>query len=153
MMFFYFLKIIFDISTSKRSKKYKPHSILAKKKKKFKFSQNTGRNALPNAPNIFLAMSNMYFYDRSRGIMWILVLLFIVSSCLILRMYFLLGMLLPNNGIFGWEAWARYLNHAQEPRTYTNKIEKASNTHCHLLIESKTTLFYQNQSQTYCFDT
>jgi hypothetical protein len=32
--FFYFLKIIFDISTSKRSKRYKPHSILAKKKKK-----------------------------------------------------------------------------------------------------------------------
>jgi hypothetical protein len=32
MMFFYFLKIIFDISTSKRSKKYKPYSILAKKK-------------------------------------------------------------------------------------------------------------------------
>jgi hypothetical protein len=30
--FFYFLKIIFDISTSKRSKKYKPHSILTKKK-------------------------------------------------------------------------------------------------------------------------
>ena len=28
--FFYFLKIIFDISTSKRSKKYIPHSILAK---------------------------------------------------------------------------------------------------------------------------
>jgi hypothetical protein len=35
MMFFYFLKIIFDISTSKRSKKYKLHSILAKKKLKF----------------------------------------------------------------------------------------------------------------------
>jgi hypothetical protein len=33
---FYFLKIIFDISTSKRSKRYKPHSILAKKKKNFK---------------------------------------------------------------------------------------------------------------------
>ena len=32
MMFFYFLKIIFDISTSKRFKKYKPHSILAQKK-------------------------------------------------------------------------------------------------------------------------
>uniref|UniRef100_A0A3N7F4R9 Uncharacterized protein n=1 Tax=Populus trichocarpa TaxID=3694 RepID=A0A3N7F4R9_POPTR len=32
MMFFHFLKIIFDISTSKRSKKYKPYSILAKKK-------------------------------------------------------------------------------------------------------------------------
>jgi len=29
--FFYFLKIIFDINTSKRSKKYKPHSILTKK--------------------------------------------------------------------------------------------------------------------------
>jgi hypothetical protein len=29
--FFYFLKIIFDISTSKQSKKYKPHSILEKK--------------------------------------------------------------------------------------------------------------------------
>jgi hypothetical protein len=31
-MFFYFLKIIFSISTSKQSKKYKPHSILVKKK-------------------------------------------------------------------------------------------------------------------------
>jgi len=30
--FFYFLKIIFDISTLKRSKKYKLHSILIKKK-------------------------------------------------------------------------------------------------------------------------
>jgi len=35
IMFFYFLKIIFDISISKRSKKYKPHSILVKKKLKF----------------------------------------------------------------------------------------------------------------------
>jgi len=51
MIFFYFLKIIFDISTSKRSKKYKPHSILAKKKK-FKFGQNTGTNAIPNVPLI-----------------------------------------------------------------------------------------------------
>jgi len=48
-MFFYFLKIIFDISTSKRSKKYKPHSILAKKKK-FKFGGNAGTNAVPNVP-------------------------------------------------------------------------------------------------------
>jgi hypothetical protein len=31
--FFYFLKIIFDISTPKQSKRYKPHSILAKNKK------------------------------------------------------------------------------------------------------------------------
>jgi len=38
MMFFHFLKNIFDISTSKRSKKYKPHSILAKKKK-LKFNE------------------------------------------------------------------------------------------------------------------
>jgi hypothetical protein len=50
MMFFYFLKIIFDISTSKRSKKYKPHSILAKKKK-IKFERNTGTNAIPNVPD------------------------------------------------------------------------------------------------------
>jgi len=33
--FFYFLKIIFDISTSKRSKTYKPYSILIKKILKF----------------------------------------------------------------------------------------------------------------------
>jgi len=32
MMFFYFLKIIFNISTSKQSKKYKSHLILTKKK-------------------------------------------------------------------------------------------------------------------------
>jgi len=51
MMFFYFLKIIFDISTSKRSKKYKPHSILTKKKK-FKFARNAGTNAIPNVPLI-----------------------------------------------------------------------------------------------------
>jgi hypothetical protein len=48
MMFFYFLKIIFDISTSKRSKKYKPHSIL--EKKKFKFGGNAGTNTVPNVP-------------------------------------------------------------------------------------------------------
>jgi len=52
MMFFYFLKIIFDISTSKRSKKYKPHSILIKKK--FKFAQNTGTNAVPNVQKIHI---------------------------------------------------------------------------------------------------
>jgi len=38
--FFYFLKIIFNISTSKRCKKYKPHSILAKKKNS-KFDEKT----------------------------------------------------------------------------------------------------------------
>jgi len=40
MMFFYFLKIIFDISTSKRSKKYKPQSILAKTKFKRSYKHN-----------------------------------------------------------------------------------------------------------------
>jgi hypothetical protein len=48
MMFFYFLKIIFDISTSKRSKKYKPHSILANKEKKFEIWSNAGSTAEPN---------------------------------------------------------------------------------------------------------
>jgi len=43
--FFYFLKIIFDISTSKRYKKYKPHSILAKKK----FQNLTKRSYKHNA--------------------------------------------------------------------------------------------------------
>jgi hypothetical protein len=47
MMFFHFLKIIFDISTSKRSKKYKPHLILAKKKK-FEIWSNAGSTAEPN---------------------------------------------------------------------------------------------------------
>jgi hypothetical protein len=37
--FFYFLKIIFDIRISKRFKKYKPHSILAKKNLKFNEKQ------------------------------------------------------------------------------------------------------------------
>jgi len=39
MMFFYFLKIIFDISTSKQSKKYKPYLILTKKIKILKFDK------------------------------------------------------------------------------------------------------------------
>jgi len=61
MMFFYFLKIIFDISTSKRFKKYKPHSILAKKKK-FKFGQNAGTNAIPN-----VLLVNIIRADYARG--------------------------------------------------------------------------------------
>jgi len=35
IIFFYFLKIIFDISTSKRSKTYKQYSILIKKIQNF----------------------------------------------------------------------------------------------------------------------
>jgi len=37
--FFFFFKIIFNISTSKRFKKYKPHSILAKTNSKFDKTQ------------------------------------------------------------------------------------------------------------------
>jgi hypothetical protein len=39
IIFFNFLKIIFDINTSKRSKKYKSHSILEKKNLKFNQTQ------------------------------------------------------------------------------------------------------------------
>jgi len=46
MMFFHFLKIIFDINTSKRSKTYKPYSILVKKK--FKIFGNAAAAAFPN---------------------------------------------------------------------------------------------------------
>jgi len=55
--FFYFLKIIFDISTSKRSKKYKPHSILAKKKiSKFDETRNA-KQSLNHAPFTILDMN------------------------------------------------------------------------------------------------
>jgi hypothetical protein len=47
MMFFHFLKIIFDISTSKRSKKYKSHSILEKKK-------NSNLDETRYKPNVLL---------------------------------------------------------------------------------------------------
>jgi len=39
IIFFYFLKIIFDISTSKQFKKYKSHSILTKKNSKIDETQ------------------------------------------------------------------------------------------------------------------
>jgi hypothetical protein len=45
MMFLYFLQIIFDISTSKRSKKYKPHLILAKINYQNLMKRNYKRNA------------------------------------------------------------------------------------------------------------
>ena len=49
MMFFHFLKIIFDISTSKRSKTYKLYSILTKKKSIFLEMQVEPRSqTLPN---------------------------------------------------------------------------------------------------------
>jgi len=46
MMFFYFLKIIFDISILKWSKTYKPYLILIKKN--FKFFRNAATAAFPN---------------------------------------------------------------------------------------------------------
>jgi hypothetical protein len=45
--FFNFLKIIFDINTSKRSKKYKPHSILSKIKIQNLMKHNYKHNAKP----------------------------------------------------------------------------------------------------------
>jgi hypothetical protein len=63
MMFFHFLKIIFDISTSKRSKKYKPHSILAKKKKiqnlmKRSYKRNA-KQTLKNDNNCYIITSQI----------------------------------------------------------------------------------------------
>jgi len=46
MIFFYFLKIIFDISTSKQFKTYKSYSILVKKK--FKIFKNAAATAFLN---------------------------------------------------------------------------------------------------------
>jgi hypothetical protein len=60
MIFFHFLKIIFDISTSKRSKKYKPHSILAKKKFQNLMKHGYKRNdkqSLNHAPFTILDMN------------------------------------------------------------------------------------------------
>jgi hypothetical protein len=62
--FFYFLKIIFDISTSKRSKKYKPHSILAKKKNSnLKETQvQTQYQTFPEVHESLLWFSTFYFF-------------------------------------------------------------------------------------------
>jgi hypothetical protein len=49
--FFYFLKVIFDISTSKRSKIYKSYLILVRKKN-FNFFGNASAAAFPNVPLI-----------------------------------------------------------------------------------------------------
>jgi len=61
MMFFYFLKIIFDISTSKRSKKYKPHSILAKKKKNSNFHKTQVETHYQTLQALFLVKSLICF--------------------------------------------------------------------------------------------
>jgi len=49
IIFFYFFKIIFEISTSKRSKIYKFFLIFSKNN--FKFFKNTGCSAFPNRIN------------------------------------------------------------------------------------------------------
>ena len=59
-MFFYFLKIIFDISTSKRSKKYKPHSILVKKK--IEIFQKAGSTAVPNG-HLSSSLEDLYLEE------------------------------------------------------------------------------------------
>jgi len=63
MMFFYFLKIIFDISTSKRSKKYKPHLILAKQKIQNLTKHSCKRNAKHTLRP--LAKFFAFFYHRA----------------------------------------------------------------------------------------
>ena len=65
MIFFHFLKIIFDISTSKRSKKYKPNSILTKKK--IKFTPNAGANAETNGLEVWdnLHRDNALIFEGS----------------------------------------------------------------------------------------
>jgi hypothetical protein len=62
MMFFHFLKIIFDINISKRSKKYKPHSILAKKKIQNLMKRSYKLNAkqtLKNGNNCYIITSQI----------------------------------------------------------------------------------------------
>jgi len=59
--FFYFLKIIFDISTSKQSKKYKPHSIL--KKKIFNLTKHSYKR---NAKRCLTGQNN-YFLKANSG--------------------------------------------------------------------------------------
>jgi hypothetical protein len=58
--FFYFLKIIFDISILKRSKKYKPHSILVKKKLKFNQTQ-VQPHSQTDANSVLRSKTQVYF--------------------------------------------------------------------------------------------
>jgi hypothetical protein len=64
--FFHFLKIIFDISTSKRSKKYKPHSILAKKKKKI---QNLTKHSYKRNAKQSHAITKLMVHTQKLGCM------------------------------------------------------------------------------------
>ena len=59
IMFFHFLKIIFYISTSKRSKKYKPYSILIKIKI-IEIFLKTGSIAVPNGQYVFEGIDREY---------------------------------------------------------------------------------------------
>ena len=62
-MFFHFLKIIFKISTSKRSKKYKPYQILAKKKIQIFWEREL--NHIPKRSLIKLAYKLFNLWDFS----------------------------------------------------------------------------------------
>jgi len=80
MMFFYFLKIIFDISTSKQSKKYKPHLILTKKK--IKFTRNAGTNTVPNVPDVQGDAVSIICVNRGGNTIFTFILFyFILASC------------------------------------------------------------------------
>ena len=63
MIFFHFLKIIFDISTSKRSKKYKPHSILAKNK-----NQNLTKRSYKHNAKQSLKYTHRWLKLNKRGV-------------------------------------------------------------------------------------
>jgi len=76
IIFFYFLKIIFDINTSKRSKNYKPYSNLTKKKI-LKFNKKI-INTMPNMPNRLLNYSRLptwppCYHARQKNISIILI--------------------------------------------------------------------------------
>jgi len=63
--FFYFLKIIFDISTLKRFKKYKSHLILTKKKKlKFSLKQVEPRSQTLNFLSLWPTGAGAVFARR-----------------------------------------------------------------------------------------
>jgi len=66
IIFFHFLKIIFDISTSKQSKKYKPHSILTQKKLKFSQMQVQSQSQT-GSKSIMPGLERWDLLSRSNG--------------------------------------------------------------------------------------
>jgi hypothetical protein len=91
MMFFHFLKIIFDISTSTRFKTYKPYLILIKKK--FKFFGNATAAAFTNVPLVSTRLALPGFQLLSfigRFLLFFLIPLSCVDIVLLLFFFLLL---------------------------------------------------------------